>query len=290
MGRHFASGPEPEKDTNKSAAEVKDSKASGSGAKAKKGRRRLIPLIVILVVCLIAAACGGIFLFQQYQAGQQALVEQESAPKPETETDDEETLEPNPIDFTTLQSETPDLYAWIYIPNTNVNLPIMRSPVDDNYYLRRDTKGNDSVYGSIFTQSMNALDFSDPVTVVYGHATNNGSMFDDLRKYQDKDFFDQHPDIYIYTPGHILHYQVISAYMYDDRHILNSFDFSDPTVRQQYFDSVLNPTSMTRNVREGATLDVDSKIIQLSTCPYVPNNSPLRYIVTGVLVDDQPTL
>ena len=68
---------------------------------------------------------------------------------------------------------------------------------------------------------------------------------------------------------------------------MNSFDFSDPQVRQDYFASVLSPTSMRVNVREGATLSVDDKIVQLSTC--VEGNSASRYIVTGVLVGDQET-
>ena len=112
-------------------------------------------------------------------------------------------------------------------------------------------------------------------------------MFSDLRNFTDKDYFDAHEEMYIYTPGHILTYRIISAYEYDNRHIMNSFDFSDPQVRQDYFASVLSPTSMQVNVREGATLSADDKIVQLSTC--VEGNSASRYIVTGVLVSDQET-
>ena len=68
---------------------------------------------------------------------------------------------------------------------------------------------------------------------------------------------------------------------------MNSFDFSDPQVLQDYFASVLSPTSMQVNVREGATLSTDDKIVQLSTC--VEGNSASRDIVTGVLVGDQET-
>ena len=46
---------------------------------------------------------------------------------------------------------------------------------------------------------------------------------------------------------------------------------------------------MSVNVREGAMLDENSKIVQLSTCPDVNTTSNSRFIVTGVLIDDQPT-
>ena len=82
---------------------------------------------------------------------------------------------------------------------------------------------------------------------------------------------------------------MIAAYQYDNRHILNSFNFSDPTIVQQYFDSVLSPDSLVENVREGTTLTSSDKIVQLSTCTGDSNHIVRRYLVTGVLVSDQPT-
>lgn len=255
---------------------------------APRKKRGKAPIIAVLVICLVVAAAGGGYLLMQYLREQEELAAQKETPKPE-EVSPEEELPENPIDFAQVKLDTPEAYAWIYIPDTNVNYPIMRSATDDNYYLRRNEKGEDSVFGSIFTQSMNSLDFSDPVTVIYGHNTGNGTMFGDVRKMEDPDYFNSHETMYIYTPGHILTYRIIATYMYDDRHIMNSFDFSDVNVRKAYFDAVLNPTSMSVNEREGATLDENSKIVQLSTCPDVNTTSSNRFIVTGVLINDQAT-
>lgn len=244
-------------------------------------------LVAVLVVCLVVAVGGFVTLSGVLSAGERARERQEQTPVPETPTEEE--LPVNPIDFAAEQEKSADIYAWIYIPDTGVNLPIVQSSVDDNFYLRRDVTGADDVFGSIFTQSMNARDFSDPVTLVYGHDTDNGTMFGDLHKFEDKTFFDEHEDMYIYTPGHILTYRIVAAYVYDDRHIMNSFDFSDLAVRQRYFDSVMNPTSMVVNVRDGVTLTTDDKIVQLSTCNGVSTSDNTRYLVTGVLVDDQET-
>ena len=44
----------------------------------------------------------------------------------------------NPIDFKSLQQQNSDIYSWIYIPNTNVNYPVLQSHLDDNLYLDHD--------------------------------------------------------------------------------------------------------------------------------------------------------
>ncbi|HJF45533.1 class B sortase [Thermophilibacter provencensis] len=266
--------------------------AQGASSSRRKG---VVPLVAALVVLLAIAGCGVAYLVMQNMAAERVRAEQQEgpdleAPAEQAPTEPVEDARPaNPVDFPTLKAEHPDVYAWITIPDTQVNYPVVQSATDDNFYLRRDLDGNYSVYGSIYSQSMNATDFSDPVTVLYGHNSSDGLMFADLHKFEDPEYFAAHEDMYIYTPGHILTYRIISAYRYDDRHILNSFDFSDPEVRQQYFESVLNPVSMVVNVREGATLSADDRIVQLSTCPREGSVSGNRYLVTGVLVSDVET-
>ena len=106
------------------------------------------------------------------------------------------------------------------------------------------------------------------------------------KQFCNKEFFDEHRTIFLYTPGHILEYEIISAFVYDDRHILNSFNFDVESERQEFFDECVNPTSFTKQVLEGATLDTDDKIITLSTCT---SNDSERYLVIGKLVSDTRT-
>ncbi len=255
-------------------------------------RKGIAPLVFALIVLVAIAVSGGLYLFNLHASAEREVERQQELGKPEAPDAQEgaaEELPDNPVDFGSLKAENADVYAWISIPGTEVDLPVVQSVIDDNYYLRRGLDKEYSEYGTIYSQSMNATDFSDPVTVLYGHNSIDGMMFGTLHRFEDKQFFDEHEDMYIYTPGHILTYRIISAYRYDDRHILNSFDMWDETVRQEYFASVLAPTSMVVNVREGATLGVDDKIVQLSTCPTEGSASGNRYIVTGVLVDDQQT-
>ena len=101
-------------------------------------------------------------------------------------------------------------YAWVYIPGTQINAPIQQSSTDDFYYLTHDQNREDSPVGCAFTQAANSLDFSDPVTVIYGHDTDG--VFKNLHYFEDQEFFDQNDTFYIYRPGHVLTYTIVSAY------------------------------------------------------------------------------
>lgn len=193
------------------------------------------------------------------------------------------------FDFSKLKEINTDLYAWIYIPDTNVDYPVAQSisDHDDSFYLNHNIYREYQFSGTIYSQIKNALDFSDPVTVLYGHNMLNGSMFTTLHKFSDEEFFNTHTTCFVQTEDYLYTYLIYAAYVYDNRHILNSFNFADVDVRLEYFRSTLNPRTTSGLVREGIELDKDSKILTLSTC-----NSGLgkntRYLVQGVLVDVQP--
>lgn len=203
-------------------------------------------------------------------------------------------LPANPIDFDAIQADYPDVCAWIQIPGIEqIDYPIYQSAAeaDDNFYLDHNKDGKSDRYGEIYIQKLNSKLFDDPNTLIYGHNMNNGSMFGKLydgsgKQFCNKEFFDEHRTIFVYTPGHILEYEVISAFVYDDRHILNSFNFDVENERQEFFDECVNPTSFTKQVLEGAKLDTDDKIITLSTCT---SNDSERYLVIGKLVSDTQT-
>ena len=192
----------------------------------------------------------------------------------------------NGYKFDSLMAKNDEVYAWIVVPNTQINYPVLQSNSEDNFYLSHDINKRYSFPGAIYSQSCNSKDFTDRVTLLYGHNMANGSMFAGLHKYEDKTFFDENPYFYIYTPGHKLTYEVASALIYDDRHIMNSFDFTDDDVYQKFIDSLLSPHSVNANVREGTSVTINDKIVILSTCP---NSGQGRYLVQGVLVSDEPT-
>lgn len=269
--------------------------------KAKNDRKKWLVLLIILF--LIMAACIAVIVYEfirQYAHSDfdpsdyhntETLHEDTDATLP-SGTDPTETTEPplpaNPVNFVDLQAINPDVYAWVYVPDTGVDYPVFQSnqDEDDNFYLHRNIYKDYEYQGVVYTQKANAKDFTDRVTVVYGHNMLNDSMFSNLDMFLEQDFFDAHPYFYIYTPGHILTYEIVSAHQYDKRHILNSFDFSDDEIFQSWLDMIQNPKTFRSHVREGIDLSLDSRILTLSTCI---NFGTARYLIQGVQISDEPT-
>lgn len=189
------------------------------------------------------------------------------------------------VDFTGLEEINEDIHAWIKIPGTPVDYPILQSDDSELFYERRDYTGSYSVSGCIFTQYYNRKDFSDRNTLVYGHYMLDGTFFGSLHNYKDEEFFDENRYIYVSLPDRVLVYDIFAAYEYDNRHILASFNFNNDIEYAEYLNSCLNPSTMVRNVREGVELTIDDRIITLSTCTSYTDTSR-RYLVQGVLIAD----
>ena len=187
-----------------------------------------------------------------------------------------------PIDFAALRERNPDVYAWITIPGTVIDYPILQSASDNTYYLTHTIDGAESPEGSIYTETYNSRDFEDPNTVIYGHDMANGSMFQNLLNYQDRSFFDANREVLIYTPDAIRRYRIFAAYLYDDRHLMQSFNFEDKDVYRQYLESVFSIREMGACIDTDQEVTADDKIITLSTCYGVQEDK--RYLVQAVLV------
>ena len=188
-----------------------------------------------------------------------------------------------PVDFDELKKQNSDIYAWINIPGTSVDYPVLRCEDDNSYYLNHTVDKKKSIYGSIYTENYNGADFADFNTVVYGHNMKNGTMFGTLKKYRDKTFFEENRYINVYMPGRIMKYEIFAAYVWDNRHILLSLDFDNEDICEAYIDMILSTRKMNANINSGLPVTKDDRIITLSTCT---GNDDERYLVQGVLIYD----
>ena len=109
-------------------------------------------------------------------------------------------------------------------------------------------------------------------------------MFKTLHKYKDKQFLLDNSEIYIYQKDRVLKYKIFAAYIYDNRHLMLSFDFEDENVFRNYLNNVLTKRDMSSNINTNVDVTVDDKIITLSTCN---NNDAQRYLVQAVLLSIQ---
>ncbi len=270
-----------------------DSNDTNEGRKKSKK----VPLYILLVIFLLILLAGlGYVLFvfignlkaqnDYNDLRSKVSVSSDTSTVPQT-SGVSDSVADNPVDFDELKEINEDIYAWINIPNTNVDYPVLQSGDSDFFYLDHDIYKNYLFAGSIYSESCNSKDFSDRNTVLYGHNMLDGSMFATLHRFEDKDFFDENKYIYVYQQNRKLTYEIVSAYNYDSRHLMNSFNFNDDKVFEDYIESVKNPHSVVFNVRSDVELTLDSKLITLSTC--LNGNDDGRYLVQGVLIKDEPT-
>lgn len=97
------------------------------------------------------------------------------------------------IDLSGMQKKNPDVCGFIYMPDTPVMYPVMRSP--DDAYLYKDYHESRSYHGSIFTRS----DISSDPLVLFGHNMRDGTMFASIKKFRDSSYSRKHKYVYIYT-------------------------------------------------------------------------------------------
>ena len=282
--------------------------ATENDKSAKPGKRRgpLVALLVaVIVACLVGAGFGVAQMIDVQKQIETAKNEESIIPAvPDDAQDDSDAasdessasaeaqakpLQKNPIDFVALSQQNPDIYAWIYVPNTNVNYAILQRPGQNEFYLTHDEDGAESELGAVFTEDFNTTDFQDGVTLVYGHNIKDGLMFSTLHYFEDADFFADNDKFYIYAPGHIYTYRIVSAFTTDDRHVLYRYGYFQTYDELREFEQeVLDPHSIQQNTRDVA-LDDSSKLVVLSTCNSGALEDTARYLVCGVMIDDSPT-
>ncbi len=268
-------------------------------------KRKAVFIACISVMVLAVAFIGWYFLKEDsnsdiYEELQNSVVKPQPEEKPPVNTnpvtppdEDDTPVEPpvpdepyeSPIDWQQLWDVNEEIYAWIDVPDTDVHYPVAQHPEDNAYYLNYTIEGNAGLPGAIFSETYNSQDFSDFLTVLYGHNMKNNSMFGGLDKYRDEEYFDQHRDIVVYTPEAEYHYKVFAAVVYSSVHLLKYYDTTVESDKQAFIDSLSNTKNLSSHVVDDVEVTPDSKLIVMSTC--IGNQPKNRYLVVGVMVDPE---
>ena len=280
-------------------------------------------LIAVAVVCILVCVGSGLFLYQYYHGVQveSTLLERmktgtaeiSSAPAPsdqpeQPEQDSGETPEKSetdaapseeeplmktvrlPVDFAQLQAEAPDIYAWLELPDTGIDDPVLQRAGADLFYNSHNAYGQYYMCGAVFSQSAyNGRNFDSPMTVLYGHSTVLGQpgAFMELNNYADEAYFDAHREMRVYMPDGMYVYRIFAACVHSNEHLLYCHDFSDEAQFDAFFSSLTEDTSPDSHIDAETLPQAGDKVLTLSTC-YSANKN-LRYLVMGVLEEFVPT-
>ena len=180
------------------------------------------------------------------------------------------------INWDELLQRNKDVKAWIQIPNTNVNYPVLQGETNDTY-IHSDIDHNELSAGSIFIASENEDPFNDFNTVIYGHNMKNGSMFNNIKSYTDQSFADEHPYVYIYLPdGTVSQYKVVVGHIISESSVL-------------YSTQIVDTASFVQEMVKTSSIKVDfdqsqvQSVITLSTCTSAGSESGKRNVVHAIL-------
>ena len=109
-------------------------------------------------------------------------------------------------------------------------------------------------------------------------------MFGTLKRFEENEFFAVHEKIYIYMPGKINTYQIVSASWGDNRDLLGRYNYQNPDEMKAYIDEILMPES--GHVHSGIRIPVGSRFLVLSTCTA---DSAKRRLIQAVLQKTEET-
>ncbi len=249
--------------------------------------------VIVSVCVVVGVSCLGYlgyYFYNQHKNSQVYEEIEEDAYIEEVEEEVEEAVPEAqpvqiPIDFAALKATNPDIYAWIELPGLSQAYPIVQSGQSDAYYLDHTIDHVKGLPGSIYTEAATDKDFSDYNSIIYGHDMKDGSMFGSLDRYRDPEFMKANDQLVIYTEDTIRTYQLFSAVIFDDRHLLYSYDFGDPQQRLTYLSDLHSANDFGAVIRDDVVVNENTPMITLSVCTDAGETK--RMLVGAVLVDEK---
>lgn len=185
------------------------------------------------------------------------------------------------VDFTKLLKENSDTAGWLYVNNTNINYPFVQGK-DNTYYLNHAFDRNRSAVGWLFADYRSDLKSFKKNTVIYGHGRVDQVMFGSLENVLKKSWYNNTDNhiIKLSTPTQNTLWQVFSVYTIEAESYYLTHNFEN----DESYDKFLRIIESRSKYDFGAELDVNDKILTLSTCL---NYNGERIVLHAKLVKSQ---
>ncbi|SFC10971.1 hypothetical protein [Butyrivibrio sp. YAB3001] len=177
-------------------------------------------------------------------------------------------------DFNKIKEDNPDAFAWIKIPDTDVNQMIIQGDYD---YSTFSEGGN---IENAFIEFPNRTDFCDFNEIIYGLDEET------ILSYKDPDFFDAHRDFEIYMDGNRLKYQVVMSIEWDKVDLLEYYAFAIGNECQRFVNDLIDKRTLSDNVSDEYKL-VSYMDFLVTIVVSDPENSDKQFMVIARLIEDE---
>ena len=198
-----------------------------------------------------------------------------SSDKPSADRVPEDTKKELTAQVRQLSAEHSNFVAWLYIPDTNIDYPIMQSG-DNDYYTRRAVDGSYLYAGSLFMDYRCSSDFSDFNSVIYGHNMGNGTMFADIPNYENEEFFMNHSFGWLTTENDV---RLIDFFA-----VARTSDTSGLYLAVPNFNEWDNQLRNCASIYKEIEVTESDHLLMLSTCTSAEGNS--RTILVGKIIEE----
>ena len=174
-----------------------------------------------------------------------------------------------------LQKQNSEIIGYLEIEGTNISYPVCQT-TDNDYYLTHNYKKEKASLGSLFLDK--DFDLNKPSTnyLIYGHRSNSGTMFEDLIKYSEENFYKAHPTIRFTTNKEDATYEIISVfysrvYSKSEKDVFRYYYFINAENEAEFNDYIENcKKASIYNIE--ATSTYGDQLLTLSTCEYSQEN------------------
>lgn len=170
-----------------------------------------------------------------------------------------------------------DFRFWLEVDNTNIDYPVVQGS-DNSFYLKKDIYKNYLGSGSIFMDYRNNFEIDENI-IIYGHNMKNKTMFNNLEKFKEEEFFNANNKIRIFDKDKEYVYEVFSAYYVAPDYNYIIPNFTNKEEYNSYLKDIKNKSLFKSNI----DINSNDKIITLSTCSYEKKDT--RTVVHGKLIE-----
>ena len=215
---------------------------------------------------------------------------EETAPEETKETASailRESAQDAQVDFRALKEENPEIFAWIYIPDTSIDAPVAQSGESDEYYASHNiTKENDE-NGALYIEAANLTSMCDFNTVIHGNTAEDGEsgLFAELYQFSDPDYFESHEQMYLYFEDNVLTYEIFAAYERENNSLIRTYDFTYLSGCDQFLKDMYSIRSMNMMIRSGWE-DVTPYHFLVTLTTSRGKDSDSQFVVLAALIED----
>ena len=186
-------------------------------------------------------------------------------------------------EFAELYTMNSDIVGWMSIPYIEVDYPVMHTPEDPEYYLRRNFDKEKNTRGCLFIQAeCDVFAPSDNITI-YGHRMRDGTMFGKLNKFRKKSYRDENPYIFFDTLTERHTYEILSVFL-TTASVGEGFRYHAfvEAETEAEFDAFIKQCKKLALYDSGVQAQYGDKLICLSTCEYSQTNGRLVVVAKRV--------